>query len=147
MDLSFLKWPIIIAIVAGIVFLLSGGGVDYMFKKFTTDAPGVSAQKDEINEAGLSRLGAYSLFLWRYEKAMNIFQTAVTRFPNGKTMWYNKYRMVKCAEKMGDYKQAAETLKALVAANANTTDSRVPANAVLQLRAEKLIETHELEKR
>lgn len=147
MDLSFLKWPIIIAVVVGIGWLMSSGGVNYMYKNFTKDAPGANAEKDVANEAGLSKLGGYCLLLWKYERAMGIFQEAIKRFPNGKNALYNGYRMVKCAEKLGDYARAAGILKELIAVNASATDNRVPDNAVLQLRAEKLIELHDLEKR
>ena len=147
MDLSFLKWPIIIALIAVVCFLLSGSGVDYMLKKFTAEPPGANAQRDVTNEMGLSRLGGYCLRLFRYEKAMNIFETATSRFPDGKNRWYNEYRKVRCAEKMINYKKAADILLMLIDINANQFDKRVPNNDVLKLRREKLVETHELEKR
>ena len=147
MDLSFLKWPIIIGVIALVGWLASSGGVDYMFKKFTADEPGVNAQKDEINEAGLSRLGGYCLKLFKYEKAMSIFDTAITRYPQGKNFWLNKYRMVKCAEKLEDYRKAVDILEELMDANASSIDSRLPGNDNLKLRSEKLIELHELENR
>ncbi len=147
MDLSFLKWPIIIGVVVLVGWLGSSGGVNYMFNKFTADTPGVSAERDTVNEAGLSRLGGYCLKLFKYEKAMLAFQTAIERFPNGANRWYNEYRMVKCAEKMEDYAGAVRILKGLMANSASQYDDRVPANEVLNLRAEKLIETHNLERR
>ncbi len=147
MDLSFLKWPIIIGVIAVVVFLASNPGVDFMVKKFSADTPGVDAKKDEINEAGLSRVGGYCLRLVKYKKADEIFNLAVSRYPNGKNALYNKYRMVRCAEKMGKYQRAVNIMRELMAANASTVDSRVADNDNLNLRAEKLIEMHELEKR
>jgi DNA phosphorothioation-dependent restriction protein DptG len=147
MDLSFLKWPIIIGVIALVGWLGTSGGVNYMYGKFTADTPGVNPQRDEINEAGLSRLGGYCLKLFQYERTMAILETAVTRYPNGKNVWDNKYRMVKCAEKLGNYQRAVDIMHELMAANASTIDSRVPDNDNLRLRSEKLIEMHELERR
>lgn len=147
MDLSGLKWPIIIAVVIGLGWLASSGGVNFMFKKFTSDQPGADAQKDATNEAGLSRLGGYCLMLMKYEKARDIFDTAVQRYPDGKNRLYNEYRIVRCAEKLGSYKRAADILKRLYNMNAHELDPRVPENDVIMLRCEKLIETHQLERR
>jgi tetratricopeptide (TPR) repeat protein len=126
---------------------MSSSGVNYMFNKFTAGTPGADAKKDEINELGLSRLGGYCLSLFKYDKAMSIFQTALARYPQGKNALFIKYRMARCAEKLKDYSQAVDLLKELMDANAHATDDRVPNNDNLDLRAEKLIEMHELEKR
>lgn len=147
MDLSFLKWPIIIGVVVLIGWLGSSGGVNYMFTKFTADTPGTDAQKDEVNEAGLTRLGGYCLMLFKYDKAMSIFETAISRYPQGKNVWYNKYRMVKCAEKLNQNDKAVAIMKELMATNASQQDNRVPDNDNLRLRSEKLIEVNELERR
>jgi tetratricopeptide (TPR) repeat protein len=147
MDLSFLKWPIILGVIALIAWLGSSGGVNYMYKKFTADPPGVDAKKDEINEAGLSRLGGYCLRLTKYQKALAIFEEAANRFPGGKNFWYNRYRMVRCAEKMKDFKRAVDLMHELIAADASKIDDRVADNDNLRLRSEKLIEMYELEKR
>jgi tetratricopeptide (TPR) repeat protein len=147
MDLSFLKWPSIIGAIVLVGWLASSGGVDYMYKKFTTDQPGGDAKKDELAEAGLSRLGGYTLKLFKYDKTMEILETAITRYPEGKNVWHNKYRMVKCAEKLGDYRKAVDLIRELMDANASEIDSRVPNNDNLRLRSDKLIEMHELEKR
>jgi hypothetical protein len=55
--------------------------------------------------------------------------------------------MVKCAEKLEDYRKAVDILEELMDANASSIDSRVPENDNLKLRSEKLIELHELENR
>lgn len=147
MDLSFLKWPAIIAVVVGLGWLGSSGGVNYMYNKFTAHTPGQNAQQDEVDEAGLSRLGGYCLKLFKYEKAMMIFETAIERYPEGKTVLYNKYRMVKCAEKLERYQTAVDIMYELMDLNASAIDDRVPDNDNLRLRAEKLIEMHELQRR
>jgi len=147
MDLSFLKWPIIIGVIVGVGWLMSSGGVNYMSNKFTAGTPGKDAKKDEIDELGLSRLGGYCLALFNYDKAMSIFQTALERYPNGKNALFIKYRMARCAEKLKDYQQAVNLLKELMVVDAHATDDRVPNNDNLRLRAEKLTEMYELEKR
>lgn len=147
MDLSFLKWPIIIGVIVLIGWLGSSGGVNFMFNKFTASTPGQDAERDAVDEAGLSRLGGYCLRLLKYQKAMNIFETAMTRYPDGRNFWYNKYRVVKCLEKLKQYRGAVAILKELMAVNANQYDDRVPTNDALSLRAEKHIELYELENR
>lgn len=147
MDLSFLKWPLIIGVIALVGWLGTSGGVSFMYGKFTADTPGVNAQKDAANESGLSQLGEYCIVLFQYERAMAILETAVTRYPNGKNVWDNKYRMVKLAEKQENYQKAVDLMRELMDANASAIDSRVPTNDNLKLRSEKLIEMHQLEKR
>jgi tetratricopeptide (TPR) repeat protein len=147
MDLSFLKWPLIIGGVVLVGWLASSGGVNYMYKKFTVNEPGADAKKDQIDEAGLSRLGGYCLMLFKYEKAMSVYETAVSSYPDGKNVWYNKYQMARCAERLGDYRKTVDILHELIDASANDIDERVPNNDNLRLRSEKLIEMHELEKR
>jgi hypothetical protein len=48
---------------------------------------------------------------------------------------------------MAKYKMASDILLLLIDNNASQIDNRVPNNDVLKLRREKLVETHELEKR
>jgi len=155
MDLSFLKWPIIIAIVFGGAWLLSEGGVNYMEKRFTKDTPGQDAQVDKVDEAGLSRLGGYLMLTFRYKRADQILQKCAQRYPNGANFWHNLYRRAKLQEKLADgesdaekkkmhYQASLDILKKLIQVNAHEKDSRVPDNDVLRLRAEKLAEVHEL---
>jgi len=138
MDLSFLKWPIIIIVVVGGGWLLTSGGVNFMYNKFTATPPGSDAKADAVNEAGLSKLGGYCLKTFQYEKAMLMFSTACDRYPQGANFYYNKYRMAKCAEKMDDVPQAVSLLRALIQVNANSIDSRVPENDNLKARSDKL---------
>jgi len=147
MDLSFLKWPIIIGVVVLIGWLGSSGGVNYMYNKFTASTPGQDAERDKVDETGLSRLGGYCLPILKYEKAMQIFETACQRYPQGEDYWFNRYRMVKCCEKLKNYGRAVRILKDLMANNVGEFDTRVPTNDVLNLRAEKHIELYELENR
>lgn len=147
MDLSGLKWPAVIAGVVVLGWLLSSGGVTYMEKKFTANAPGRNAEMDAVNEAGLSRLGGYCLMLFKYERARDIYHTAITMFPEGKNIWWNQYQMARCVEKLDDYQGCVDLLRELIAVEAHSIDARVPNNDALRLRVEKLVEMHELEKR
>ena len=90
MDLSGLKWPIIIVVVVGVGWLLSSGGTNYMYKNFTTAEVGADPARDKTDEAGLSRLGGFMLKTFRYEKAEEVFATAVSRYPDGANVWYNQ---------------------------------------------------------
>jgi tetratricopeptide (TPR) repeat protein len=148
MDLSRLKWPLIILIVFGGGWLVSEGGVSFMHNKFaapitSTDEAEI-AKKEEFNEAGLSRLGGFLLKTLRYKKAEAVFLDAVELYPNGKHFYYNWYRLAKCAEKRGDYATARNILEDLMAEDAHSVEKDVPPYDALRLRADKLIETHEL---
>jgi tetratricopeptide (TPR) repeat protein len=145
MDLSFLKWPIIIGVIVFAGWLLSSSGVDYLYRHFTAGTPGADVKRDAANESGLSTLGGYCLYLFKYEKAMRIFETAVSRYPNGKNRRYNEYRMVTCAEQLGDVQKAVSLLEDLIAADAHQIDKRVPVSDNLRRRSETLIELHNLE--
>jgi tetratricopeptide (TPR) repeat protein len=144
MDLSGLKWPMIILLVVGIGWLLSSGGTNYMFNNFTKAEVGADPARDKTDEGGLSRLGGFMMKTLRYEKAEEIFSVAMDRYPSGANFWYNQYRLVTCKEKLEKYREAADLLEGLIQANANAIDSRVPETGNLRLRADKLIEVHEL---
>jgi len=144
MDLSKLKWPLIIALVVGVGWLLSEGGVNYMHKKFTSVAPGQDANTDKMNEAGLTKLGTFLLKTFRYEKALAVMEDAVHLYPDGGDALFNEYRMAKCAEKLGDYQRSIDILGHLMDIEAGAVDERVPSNAHLDLRRNKLMETHDL---
>lgn len=146
MDLSGLKWPLIIVVVVGIGFIASSPGINWMVGRYTQAVPGQDPEKDRRDEAGLTRIGGYLLYQWRYESALNIMQTAVTRYgATGANYWYNKYRMVKCLEKLDRMQEAYNTLQELIVASAGNIDQRVPDNDNLTLRAQKLKEVHDLQ--
>ena len=146
MDLSGLKWPLIIVVIVAIAWLLSSGGTSFMVSKFTAATPGEDANRDKIDEVGLSRVGGYLLKMWRYDKAAAVFQMAIDRYgPQGPNYWYNIYRQAKCYEKMEQWQTSYNVLMSLIAANAHQYDDRVPINENLQLRAAKLKEVHQLQ--
>lgn len=146
MDLSGLKWPLIIGFVVLIGWLGTSGGVNYMHGNFTKAVPGTDAERDKVDEAGLSRLGGYCMMTFQYEKAKNMMEESLSRYgEGGANYWYNLYRLVKCYEKLGNYQEAYNILISLSNADAQTHDDRVPGRDNLAQRAEKLKEVHELQ--
>ncbi|MCK5861057.1 MAG: hypothetical protein KAH38_01140 [Candidatus Hydrogenedentes bacterium] len=143
MDLSGLKWPIIIVVVVGIGFLATSPGINYMVTKFTTAVPGQDVERDKIDEMGLTRVGGYLLYLFKYQKAKAVMQMSIDRYgPGGANYWYNKYRIVRCLEKMKQYEVAHSVLQELVTNDAKQYDKRVPNNDNLRMRASKLKAVH-----
>lgn len=146
MDLSGLKWPLIIVIIVGIGWLASSGGVQWMISKSTQATPGQDQQQDVRDEARLSKIGGYCLYLWRYEKAAEVFNIAFQRYgASGANYWFNNYRMVKCQEKMGNMQEAYNILQALIQNQVWNVDDRIPDFDNLNLRASKLKELYELQ--
>ena len=145
MDLSRLKWPIIIIVVLGVGWLGSSAGVNYMVKKFTTATPGQDAAQDKVDEAGLSRVGWYLLATFRYAPAANVYQLAIDRYgTNGANYWNNQYSLARCLEHMNRFQDSYNILQMLIANSAHNIDERVPVDDNLRLRAAKLKEVNEL---
>ncbi len=146
MDLSGLKWPAIILVVVAVGWLASSGGVNYMVTNFTKAVPGANAAKDQTDEAGLSKVGGYLMYLLRYEKAAEVMNLSITRYgTTGKNYYYNEYRIAKCLEKMGRMQESYNILNALMNADARQYDDRVPNRDVLAARAAKLKEVNNLQ--
>jgi tetratricopeptide (TPR) repeat protein len=144
MDLSGLKWPLIIVLVVGGGWLFTSGGVNWMQSQAMKNTPGVDENQDKLDEATLSRLGGYMLRMWRYDKAIELMEAACDRYPGGANFWYNVYRLHTCYERKGQADRAIELLEFLIANGASEVDPRVPQNDNLSLRANKLKETFEL---
>jgi hypothetical protein len=68
MDLSGLKWPLIIVVVVAIGWLGSSGGINWMISQSTDAVPGADATQDARDEQRLTSVAGYLLTLWRYEK-------------------------------------------------------------------------------
>lgn len=146
MDVSGLKWPVIIVVILGLGWLGTAGGVNYMYGQFTATTPGANPEQDIKDEEGLSKLGGYLMYTWQFQKANQVLQTSIDRYgASGKNYWHNQYRQVKCFEKAGNYQQAYNKLTMLANMNANSIDDRVPNRDNLSLRAQKLKEVHELQ--
>jgi tetratricopeptide (TPR) repeat protein len=148
MDLSWLKWPSIVLVVALVFWLLSSGGVNFMYNKFTSTPPGENAEVDKRNEAGLTKLGNYLMKTLRYSRAEEVIQRAVDDYgPEADHYWLNVYRLVRLAEKREDYEHAVELLEYLIDQDAPSRESSIPQIENLEARVEKLIEVHELDKK
>lgn len=144
MDLSRLKWPLIIGLVALAVWIVSDPGVDFMRNQYLKGTPGENAEADVTNEAGLSRLGGFLLKTLRYQRAEQVFTDAITLYPNGKNFLYNQYRLAKCKEKTGKTVASIAILRELERMDAHAMDKRVAESSNLKLRADKLMELGEL---
>lgn len=144
MDLSFVKWPILIVVVGSLGFFLSPPGIDYMYSRITSEAPGVDPKRDAANEASLTRLGGLVLTTFRYERAAEIYRAAVKRYPDGKNNLYNWYQLARCYEKQEKFAEAVDILVMLRDKDADTQDERIPSPTQLEHRIQKLIELHQL---
>jgi len=144
--LSGLKWPAIIAVIVGIGWLGTSGGVNWMYDNFTEATPGVDAEQDKIDEAGLTKLGGYLMMLWQYDKAIDAMEAAINRYgPQAPNYYYNYYRLAKCYERTGQYQRALNQLRDIMGMEAWNHDDRIPNRDNLALRAQKLKEVHELQ--
>lgn len=144
MDLSRLKWPLIIGLVILAWWIISDPGVDFMRNQYLKGTPGENAEADVTNEAGLSRLGGFLLKTLRYQRANQVFMDALTLYPQGKNALYNQYRLAKCKEKLGEIEESILLLRDLEEIDAHSIDNRVAESSNLKLRADKLMEQHEL---
>lgn len=145
MDLSFLKWPIIILVIVGIGFLFTSPGVNWMVNRYTKATVGQDMGKDLTDENGLTRIGGYLLFTWQYQKAYDTMNLSVQRYgADGRNYHYNLYRMARCLDRLERYKESYNILEQLIQVNAHEFDNRVADNDNLRLRADKLKEVHEL---
>lgn len=146
MDLSKLKWVIIAIVVIGGGWLVTSGGIDWVYKNATKATPGVDADKDALNEATLTRYGGFLLSTFRFNKSRQFYSSAVQRYPEGANVWWNYFQMARCEEKLYNYQEAANILHRLWLADADQFDERVPGRPTLKLRLDKLIEIHDLER-
>ena len=146
MDLSGLKWPLIIAAVVGIGWLATSAGVNWMGQRFVAAAPGVDAQQDLRDEAGLTKLATYTYYLWKWQKTADILQTSIERYgEDGANYWYNLERLSNCYDRLGEYQESYDILRQLMDVNAHEIDSRVGNFDNLNLRASKLREMYDLQ--
>ncbi len=143
MDLSKLKWPLIVAAIAGIIWLTTDPGVDYLYRRYSGD-PGGDPERAERNEAALSRLAGFLMATLRFQRAEYVLEDVLHMYPEGKNGTYNLYRLSRVKGKLHKYEEAVKILDALVEQNAHAIDERVPENSVLQYRRTTLVEVHDL---
>lgn len=145
MNLGFIKWPLIIALIAGAGFLVSNPGINFLIQKFTQATPGQNSVQDKRDEAGLSRIAGFLFYQFRYGRCLEILDLALSRYgPSGANYWFKKYRKAKCLEKLRRYQECYNVLNELIAANADALDKRVPSTQALKLRAATLKGVHDL---
>ena len=144
MDLSRLKWPLIIIVVVFLGWLLTDPGVKALRNHFNQGEVGADPKKDEYNEAGLSKLAGFLMLTFRYASAEQVLLDAMEKYPTGAHFYHNKYRLAKCVEKQGRYDECVEILVELRNEDAHQYSEEVPEGDILQTRIDKLIETHEL---
>lgn len=145
MDLSWLKWLVIVVVVFLVGWLVTAGGVNFMYNRATTGTTGVDAAKDKSNEAILTRYGGFLLSTFRYEGAKKFYDTAMRRYPAGDNRYWNRYQLARCHEKLDEMEESVNLLLYLYDENANQYDSRVPNQDTLKLRIQKLIEVNQLD--
>ena len=146
MDLSKLKWPIIIVVVALVVFLLSSPGINYLHNRYLQD-PGEDAALAAKNEAGLTRLAALLMRTFRYAYAYEVAGDAVRLYPEGEHAVLNRYRQARMAEKLGRPDEAVSILmevQGVVASAAPGAFQDVPTVDGLQHKIDELNELHEM---
>ena len=145
MNLTWLKWVVILAVVFGGGWLVTSGGVNYMYKRATTGPTGVDEAKDKSNEATLSRYGGFLISTFRYERAKDFYSAAIQRYPAGANRWWNRYQLARCHEKLDEIQQAVDILVMLWQEDADQYDERVPDRDQLKLKIQKLIEVNQLD--
>ncbi len=136
MDLSGLKWPAIIIAVVAVLWLGSSGGVNYMVNDFTKATPGQNAVRDKNDEANLTEVAGYLIFMMNYGKAAEVMNLSVQRYgTNGANYYYNQYRLANCLEKTGRAQESGTIIKGLADINAKQYDDRIPSQETLNARA------------
>ena len=156
MDLSGLKWPIIIAVIAGLGWLVSSGGQNWIEKKVLNYTVSENEDLNKANEKALSNLGGFFIKTMRYERGIRVLRTSIDRYgEDGANYYFNIYRCSRTYEALGDstanrekqvenYTMALGMLKFLIDNNAHSIDDRVPEVDVLRLRATDIAENNNL---
>ena len=145
MDLSKVKWVLIIVVVIGGGWLVTQGGIDYMYNKATKNLPGNNPSQDVLDEASLSKYGGFLLATFRYSQARAFYTSALDRYGvEGNNFYYNNFQLARCEEKLQNYREAVTILDNLYAIDADQFDERIPSQDSLKLRIMRLVEMHDL---
>jgi hypothetical protein len=143
MDLSRLKWPIVIILVVTIGWLI-GPGTGWVHNRLLQHEPGADLKADEVNEWGFTKLGGFLMKTVRFVGAKEVLLDVTDRYPDGENYWFNYYRLGRVHEKLDQNPEAVQIYLDLMDADAHSIDERVPEYEVLKLRRDKLIELNEL---
>lgn len=145
MDLSKVKWVVIVAVVVAAGWILfTDSGKSFVFDHYTKNTPGVDAAQDAKDEKGLSRLASLLIRTFRYEDAANVLDAAIARYPDGTQYYFNYYRLARCEEKLENYQEAVDILVMLRDENANSFDERVARPEIIETRMQLLVEMYGL---
>ena len=146
MDLSKVKWVVIIAVVLGVGWILfTESGKDAVYNHYTKNEPGIDAAQDVKDEKGLSRLAELLIRTFRYEDAAEVLDAAIDRYPDGANIYINYYTLARCEENLENYQDAADILIMLRDDDAGSYDSRIPNSDIIDHRVQQLIELHGLQ--
>jgi len=146
MDLSKVKWIVIVAVLLGLGWILfTDSGKDFLYKRYTESTPGVDAAQDAKDEKGLSRLAGLLFRTFRYEDAANVLDTATKRYPDGDMFYINSYTLARCEENLENYQAAVDILLMLRDEGAPFIDDRVPSSEIIERRMQQLVEMHGLQ--
>lgn len=156
MDLSGLKWPIIIVVVALMGWLVSSGGQTWMENRLLDYKVSENEDLNKANEQALSNLGGFFIKTMQYERGIRVLMNSIERYgEDGKNYYFNINRCSRTHEAIGDstanrekqiehYTKALQMLKFLIENNAHAIDERVPETDVLRLRATDIAENNQL---
>jgi hypothetical protein len=145
MDLSGLKWPVIILAVVAVIWLGTSGGVNYMVGNFTKATPGQDAARDKADESSLSTVAGYCMFMMNYGKAAEVLNLAIDRYgTTGANYYYNQFRLAKCLEKLHRVQESYNIIRDLAEINAKQYDGRLPERESLNTRATALRQANNL---
>ena len=146
MDLSKVKWIVLIAVIVGIVYFMTGPGVNSAYNNATKATVGENPDRDAIDEATLSKYGGYLTLMLRHERSEEFYTTAIDRYgQDGKNFSLNTYKRARCYQKLNKYKESADDLFFLWTEDGDSHDERVPDNYNIQSQLAKLIELFDLD--
>lgn len=145
MNLSWLKWVAIVAVVFGIGFIFTSAGSSVVYNYATSGTHGVDPAKDKSKEAMLSKYAGFLMATFRYTDAKKFYMGAIQNYPAGANRYWNRYELARAHEKLDENKEAAEILVKLWEEDAIQYDRRVANKDELKLRIQKLIEVNDLD--
>jgi hypothetical protein len=146
MDLSKVVWIVVIAAIAGGVWLFTDGGMNKAYEEATKNLVGNDPDQDVIDEAILSKYGDTCLGTFRYDKAKKFYKAATERYGiNGKNYWWNMQQLAKAYEKSDNEAATIGILYMIWQEDGDAYDERVSSRPQLKARLTKLVELNGLD--